>query len=181
MNRAIARAAVVAAVLLGTGGCRNPFDPSADIELTQLTGNYGPSVVIYQAAELGGTTKPFSNWTVTCHFTYKNKVAAYLTSVTVTYTDMDGNPVTAYKSIGGRTFKITFRIEGVRDNTGSDEGEGSGTSLSLRVVDGRVLDEITSSSYPGDKVMYANVVLRGQDDNGYDLRLEGRIAIFLYP
>ncbi|MEK7476959.1 MAG: hypothetical protein AAB152_15150 [Candidatus Coatesbacteria bacterium] len=183
MNRTFARVAIAAAVLLAAGGCRNPFDPSADIELTRLevtgNGSYGgTSIVIYQT-ELAGPTYAFGDWVVTCRFTYKNKVSAYLNSVTITYTDIDGNPVTAYKAVGGRTFKITFRIPGVRDDNFYYEGEGIDSSLSLRVVDLKVIEELKAPP-PGSKVIFADIVLRGQDDNGYDLRLEGRIAIFVY-
>jgi len=184
MKRAL-QMAVTTAALLVAGGCRNPFDPSADIELARIYVQFSgaTSIAIYQSQDLQNLTQLTSawRWTVNCHLVYKNKVSAYIDSVNITYTDSAGNAVTSYKSIGGRSFRVTFRIEGVRDNTSTDESEGGATTLSLNVVDRRVIDELISPSYPSDKVMFANIVLRGEDANGYDLRLEGRIAIFLYP
>lgn len=177
--RAILALTVAAAALTS---CRNPFNPSADIELTRMTANGGQCIVIRQANDLSNPSSiPYWNWVVNCHFTYKNKVSAVITSITITYSDSENNPVTAYKSIGGRSFKTSFRIEGTASIATWDETEGAASDIGVWVVDRRVIDEITSPSYPSDKVMFANVIFRGQDANGYDVRLEGRISIFLYP
>lgn len=181
MPRALRIAAASLVGVLCAGGCRNPFDPSCDIELTQLSATTGTTIYIYEAWLPTSGIYDFSDWTVTARFMIRNKVAATINSITITYTDLDGNPKTAYKSTGGRTFKMSFRLAPVTSNGEFGDGEGRTTSLQIYVVDQRVMEELRSSSIPYNKVMIANILFRGVDENGYDIRLEGRIAIFLYP
>ncbi len=168
-------AALFMAAALATG-CRNPFDPDCDVELTSLAAN-GHYIVIFSGSIPSSGSINFDPWKATATFTVKNKVSAVITSVSISYTDLDGNPVTAYKATGGRSFKTTFRLPGV---TGNNQGEGQQTSIELYVVDKKVLDELQSPSYPTNKFMFADIVFRGEDENGYDIRLEGRIAIYYY-
>jgi hypothetical protein len=167
-------AAFLPVVLLATG-CRNPFDPSCDVEFTALIAGNMNSVFIYSYQIPGSGTINFDPWKVTAQFLVRNKVAAL-----ITYTDLDGNEVTAYKATGGRSFRTTFRLAPMTSNSPASQGEGTETTISLYVVDKKVLDELLSPSYPTNKFMFANIVFRGEDENGYDVRLEGRIAIYYY-
>lgn len=195
MSRSISRpgvlVALVATVALASGGCRNPFNPSADIELAQLISNNnnganGNDVIIYPS-ELGSSTLPTQNWIVTASFVIKNKVAATITSVNIQYTDLDGNPVTTYRATGGKSYKTTLLIHPMTDDNNAGDfsysggfGEGAPGSMAIYLVDRNVTNEISAPGYPGNGFMFAIVTFRGQDDNGYDFVLSGKIGIKYY-
>lgn len=171
--------------LVATGGCRNPFEPSSDIELTHVesaTGTDGQgSTLLVHSSHASAVPLDLGRWRVRFRVVIRNKVSVYLNSAAITYTDLDGNEVTSYRNIGGRSLKFTLLCRGVVDNAefgdGDNEVEGRATTFDLFVVDSPVIQTIKSSSYPATKVMIASIILRGEDENGYDVRLEGQIAI----
>lgn len=184
MRRAIAPL-LCGLALLATGGCRNPFEPSSDIELTHIesaNGSFGQgATLMVHSSDASAVPLVLDRWTVRFRVVIRNKVSVYLRSAAITYTDLDGNEVTSYRNIGGRNLKFTVLCRSVTDNAefgdGDNEAEGRATTFSLFVVDSPVITAIKSSSYPATKVMIASIVLRGEDENGYDVRLEGQIAI----
>lgn len=165
--------------LLLTGGCRNPFEPSSDIELARLQSNGTGSgaTILVHANDAAQTQLNLNLWKVSVRVVIRNKVDVYLTSASITYTDYDGNEVTSYRSIGGRNLKFTVFCRGVTDDTAFGETEGAAKDFDLYVVDANVIRELRSPSYPDTNVMFANIVIRGEDANGYDVRLEGQITI----
>jgi len=190
MSRSIDRACLgvpaLLAVTLTLAGCRNPFNPSADIELAQLVAvNYADEVVIYPSQlSGGGSTLPIDQWVADAQFVIKNKVSATITSVNIVYTDLNGNEVTAYKATGGKTYKTTLRLHPMWDDNNSGGfsysggfSEGEGTLMQIYIVDRQVINEITAPGYPADKFMFAVVTFRGQDENGYDFKLSAKIGI----
>lgn len=172
-----------ALVLVLVTGCRNPFEPSSDIELTTITasgwggGQNNGSTVLVHATDAASATVDLNRWRTSIRVVIRNKVDVYLTSASIVYTDLDGNEVTSYRSIGGRNLKFTIFCRGVQGSGEFDETEGSGTTFDLFIVDVAVLRELQSPAYPDTNVMFANLVLRGEDANGYDVRLEGQLTI----
>jgi hypothetical protein len=177
--------ALALAATLATG-CRNPFNPSSDIELATFSAvNYSDEIIIYPSQISGGNgTLPIDNWVADAVFVIKNKVAATITSVNIVYTDSNGNQVTAYKATGGKTFKTTLRLHPMNDDNNAGGfgyqngyGEGEGTVMQVYMVDRQVINEITAPSYPANKFMFAIITFRGEDDNGYDFKLTAKIGI----
>ena len=174
------------ALTLAAAGCRNPFNPSCDIELAEFKADsYADEIIIYPSQLSGGGNLQIANWRATATMVIRNKVAATLTSVNIVYTDLDGTEVTTYKTSGGKSFKVNLRLAPMSDNNnpggGSGHQEGSGSTVTLYMVDRQVINEITAPGYqPGNKFMYATVTFRGEDDNGYDFKLVGKIGIKYY-
>ncbi len=171
--------------LLVVAGCRNPFNPSSDIELAQLRSNgngVGDDITI-QSADLNVPNPFYARWAAIAGFVIKNKVAATLTSVNIVYTDYYGNEVTAYTTTGGKTFKLVRRLTPMDDRNAVSSynpnyGEGSGTDLTIYPIDPLVKATFTPSYTP--KFMLATITFRGEDDNGYDWKLVGSIGIKVY-
>ncbi len=175
----------ILAVLVLSCGCRNPFDPQVDIELERIFvgSQFNPEHEI--AVRSTETTPPidFTIWIVNVDFLIRNKVGVTLRSINIVYTDSDNNPVTVFDA-DGRTFKILARLDPLQDtgfgaygSAGSTSGEGRTTTIRIFVVDANVITAFQSPTYPIDKVMFATLTFRGVDDNGYDVKLSGRITI----
>src|SRR6185436_18733619 len=116
------RLAAISVAELLAAGCNNPFDPKADVELTDMIDNGGSTEVRVFQTDVpgGGQPLPLYLWAVRCQFVVKNLVGVNLTSVDITYTDLNGNEVTAYKTTGGRHFKFAYRLDPVSNNGGTD-------------------------------------------------------------
>ena len=178
MTRAGA-ARIAATVALATilGGCINPFNPSARVELASITANGSTSELIAQYADLTRTTINYNLWTVSCHVVVKNTVAVNLSSVNIMYTDIEGNPVTAYATSGGRNYRMMARIEGLNGgNMNYTTAEGNAADIGVQLIDYVVLTELVQ----GAKILYVTITFMGQDDNGYDVKVSGTVTIRVY-
>jgi hypothetical protein len=168
--------AAAAGLLLLAAGCRNPFNPSADIEMYELE----PSELVIQKSDVPTTGTPwYPNWSVTCRFLIRNKVGVNIKSVNLVYTDVAGNLVTAYRLTGGKNYKMAARLTPVNrdgDIIWGVEAEGIGTDLSIWAVDRNVIEEIVAES-GNNRVIVLHITFRGEDDNGYDVKLSGEVNI----
>lgn len=170
--------------LLLTGGCRNPFEPSSDIELTRIlaTGSkqgQGGATILVTASDASSTQPNLRWWTTSFRVVIRNKVSVYLTSASIMYTNEAGDDPTSYRSVSGRNLKFTVFCPGVTDDTSFDMTEGHQTDFDMFIVDKNVLQALKSlqSNITEQPVIFANIVIRGEDENGYDVRLEGQITI----
>ena len=163
-----------------TLSCRNPFNPAAEVELVQMTtvANFVEEweILIYSGCCSAGSPIDYTQWQVTATFVIKNKVGVVLNSVNIIYTDYDGNPVTLYKDTGGRNFKIIARLDPVQAGPEFDFNEGHQNLVTLFVVDPQVIAEFQAATL-SPQVMFATVTFRGVDDNGYDVKLSGKMTI----
>jgi hypothetical protein len=170
-----------ALLLAGLAGCRNPFDPSSDVELAQVWNSRGGQNVLIYATEIPASgSLNLDPYVIRFDVLIRNKVDVTLTSATATFTDVNGVPVTPYQSTGGKSFTIFQRVEGVTNNDEFSNSEGRVTSFGLFIVDTRVVQTFQNTPPPGN-IMYCRIVLRGEDENGYDVRLEGQIPILYFP
>ena len=174
-------ARVVLALLAGLGaaGCRNPFSPQADIELAHI---YDASDSARFELRVQRQTPPIQEWVYTTFgmavpiFIVKNKVGVNITKVNIVYTDLAGNPVTTYRTTGGKTFRVLWHMDPRFDFTNSYGGEGVGWGFGIVVLDGNVYTELANQV--GDtKAVIAHLTFWGEDDNGYDVKLTGAITI----
>ena len=178
MLRPARRLPALLLALAALAGCNNPFDPKSDVELAELAPH---DIIIYQTQiPGGGAALNLNDWTVLAEFVVNNKVGVNLTSVDITYTDLNGNEVTAYKTTGGRHFKFAYRLEPVTNNDRFDFGEGLSSAVTLYVVDRNVITELQSPAYPSNHFMFAAITFRGEDDNGHDVKLTGTMTIKYY-
>lgn len=170
----------VAGALLLPAGCRNPFNPSSDIQLVEINTSEGAEwgttymeIGIY-SNQVNTTPIDFTRWPVRFYFRIENKVGVTLRRMNVVYTDYDSKPVTVYGA-AGRDSELLLRLDGIDRNA---VGTTATTwTIIFYIIDDSVLRELMSPSYPPDKVMIANITFRGEDDNGYDVRLSGSTTI----
>ena len=170
-------------VLSLAGGCRNPFNPAAEVELASMTTQFGNEweIFLFSGCCSGGTTINYSTWEVDCSFVVKNKVGVRLTDVNIIYTDFQGNQVTLYKDSGGRNFKFLARLEPLSAGPGFNFpfGEGQNSVIPMFVVDPQVIAEFQAGTL-APQVMFATITFRGVDDNGYDVKLAATMTIKAY-
>lgn len=182
MSSRRATAPVLAAALLGAllaTGCRNPFMPSSDVTLNAIginSSNLGgidyPLVEMpVFAADFAGVNANYDPYRIFVAFEVHNKVAVTIYSVNIAYTDLAGNPVTVYASTGGKFIKLQARLSSVTDNTG-----GNGTMIVLSVLDRYVVAQLEDPAFT-PKYINCELTFRGEDDNGYDVKLAGKFSI----
>jgi hypothetical protein len=183
MTRTARTIPLVLLCLTFAGGCRNPFNPSADIELVEVT-NTSPDASRTQlwvncTSILSAGTVWYTNYRSTLHFVVKNKVLVTIRRVRMVYTDPLGNEVTTYKNVGGRTFNTLYRFDSPTNNNQANYnyGEGVDNTIDLYPLDSKVLETI--DGYPYD-IMYVTYTIYGDDENGYDVRLSATTTIVLF-
>jgi hypothetical protein len=153
-------------------GCRNPFLPSSDVDTGYLgSANMENTREIPVFATDFGSSPNYYKYRLTVNFFVKNKVGLSITSVNMTYADMSGNPVTAYKASGGKTMKFMARLNGAVDNTNPQY-----TTLELLVIDSKVIETLQDPVL-NPKYMNCTLTFRGEDDNGYDVKLTQQFTI----
>jgi len=179
LTRLIAVCGIAAAVITSRG-CRNPFNPSTDIYIREIvatnqwTNNMQfPEMGVYDN-HVNAPPYVYSNWQVTTRFVIRNKVGVNISRVNIVYTNYHGDPVTGYGATG-REFLFMIRLDPYDPGFG---GFGTNeTAVTLFLIDETVLSELLSPSYPSDHIMIATMTFIGEDDNGYDVKLSGKITI----
>ncbi len=166
--------------LVPLAGCRNPFSPSADVELIRMSGNRGYNEIqVEQETTLN--EGHFQGWRAFALFIVRNRVGVNIRSVNIVYTNMAGEEVTPYRTSGGKSYKLSARLEPVPDqqaptNYGATGTYGMERTLDVYVVDRKVYE--TLENMPGTNlVIIAHVTFFGEDDNGYDVKLSSSISI----
>lgn len=193
MTRTIKTLPLVLLAVAMAGGCRNPFNPSADIELAEITCSNKdtssndnkvqvtrPSLWINCTYLKTLSTIDYTQYTATMNFVVKNKVIVTIRRISMVYTDPLGNEITLYKNVsGGRTFSTLYRFSfPANNNSGSGSyGEGVANSIELYPIDSKVYETI--KAYPYD-TMYVTITAYGDDENGYDVRLSGTVTITFF-
>jgi hypothetical protein len=180
-KRAVLAVMTAAAAILTASGCRNPFNPQSDIELVEISNStpvaYSAELLINCSTILAQTTVEFNRYQSYLHIVSKNRVIATLRRIRMVYTDPLGNPITAYKDTGGRSYSILERLAPQAGNAAYGYGEGTDTQLTVYPIDNKVLEELDGYQYG---TMYLTFTLYGDDENGYDVRLSGTTTIKLY-
>jgi len=169
-GRLIAFAASMAAVVL-ISGCRNPFLPSADISISNIS---AAESALLNSAELPvyNSTPNYYSYRVRVDFLLLNKVGVNITSVNIFYTDQYGVPVSDYKKSGGKNLKLRQHMTPPANN----DPNGRTESIELLVLDPQIYTAILEPTLT-PKYILATMTFRGEDENGYDIKLTAQITI----
>ena len=170
------RIAALAMALAGTAtlaGCRNPFLPSSDVETAYvyLNGVSESREIPVFKIDFPAADPKYFKYRLTVTFAVNNKVGISLTSVNMSYADSNGNPVTSYKTSGGKTLKFMARLNGAINNTGPGY-----SYVELLVIDSKVIEALDDPVL-SPKYITCTVTFRGEDDNGYDVKLTEQFTI----
>jgi hypothetical protein len=168
--RRLAALLAIAISLVPLGGCRNPFLPSTDISIPgiEFPGiGSTPEMTVFAA-----TTVDYYMYRTTVYFTIHNKVDVVISSANITYTDLAGNPVSAYAATGGKNVKLKCRLYAPLTN----DPNGNITALTLLALDTRVYEALQDPTL-SPKYIICTMTFRGEDDNGYDVKLTAQFTI----
>ncbi len=176
-------AAAATALLLATG-CRNPFLPDADISISGITmptmtyiANL-PEMPVFAFDFPSGSPGQYTNYMVRVYFQLVNRVGVSITSVNMVFTDTAGNMVTSYAAVGGKTVKIMTRLEPIDQSSGVAPNSPGGALIGLDflVLDRRVIETLSDPNLQ-PKYLLCTLTFRGEDDNGYDVKLSTQFSI----
>jgi len=152
-------------------GCRNPFLPSADIQVDSI--NFLGDFSELQEMPVFAATTDLNIYQVKVSFWLRNKIDVKITSVNIFYTDLAGNPVTVYATTGGRTMKLQSRLYAP---TNYDATTRTTPDITLLALDRRVFDALLDPTLT-PKYILCTMTFRGEDDNGYDVKLSTQFTI----
>ncbi len=174
-------------VLAFAVGCRNPFDPSADIRLEQFTGNQGLFVEFTQAdAAAGVVLTSLGDQVTPVVLVNYSTVAAQITSYTVVYRQLTaqpgaglapGSPIPSLGGAAGRRFNFIVHIAGLADDTTS-AGFNS-TALYPSIITAELIQYIggpQGNSTIGGGID-CEVIFFGEDHNGHEVKVPGSIHV----
>jgi len=184
MSKRALPSCLIAAVLAlsAASGCRNPFDPEADvifdrffcgatytyvllIERVKVTNG-----VLYGRAEEG---KLF----VGAQLLNSSSVSATIKSYTVVYKDVyTGAPISSCGGSAGRRFYSSLYLSGLNNNTSAY----TTNLLQMKVVTNELLDHIKNNAYTINGGIDCEISFHGVDDNGHDLKIDTTLHIEVY-
>jgi len=162
-------------------GCRNPFLPDSDISIsgvempTMSSLYYLPEMPVFAADFPAGSPGNYSNYMVRVNFRIINRVGVSLSSVNMVFTDTAGNLVTSYATSGGKTVKLMTRLEPADMSVANYPG-GAVIGIDFLVLDRRVVETLNDPNLQ-PKYLYCTLTFRGEDDNGYDVKLTTQFSI----
>ncbi len=160
-------------------GCRNPFMPSADADINRIScnGNTEEISAYFDDLDPASTTPLYGDYVVNVNFILRNKVGIDLTTANMVFTDLAGNPLATAYGATGKTMKLMARLYPMNAANSYDTVQGNLTnSVRLIVIDRRVVDAMMDPSL-SPKFIICKLTLRGEDDNGYDVKLTTDITI----
>jgi hypothetical protein len=183
------RRVVLAAAALGLiAGCRNPFDPSADIRLERFFANGGLITIVTQATALNSVDSNGAGiQSVRADFSNFSTVGGNFTSYTVVYRQLPaqpapvnldpGSPIPSLGGAAGRRFYELVHFQGLRDDTNTN---GFNTfSMFPRIITAELLKYIGSglgSSSIGGGID-CEVIFFGEDHNGHEIKVGGVLHV----
>ena len=159
------------ASVMAFSGCRNPFLPSSDVQI----GSIDFPGIFLSPSEMSvfNTGSPnLNDYRVQVVFWILNKVGVNITSVNIYFTDIAGNPVTPYKDSGGKTMRLMTRMAPPTSN----DPNGNTYGITLLALDRTVWDTLADPTLL-PKYIYCTITFRGEDDNGYDVKLSAQFTI----
>lgn len=188
MNRASVRSLLLVLTGLTFLGCRNPFDPMAEIRLERFFANGGLFTIVNQSTALtsvdsGGAgiqqaVAEFSNFsTVGGVFTSYNVVYRQLTAQPSPINLPAGSPIPSLGGASGRRFYIRNHFQGLRDN--SNTNGYNLFDVFTRIITAELLNYIgsgTGASTIGGGID-CEVVFFGEDHNGHEIKVNGVLHV----
>lgn len=174
-------------LLLGSAGCRNPFDPEADLRMWRIDAcGGGPVVQILQSdALVGAMTNTCLQRVIATVLNYSS-VQASLTSYSVVYRQISaqtgacpqppGSPICSLGGAGGRKFAIREHVDALTNNA----SENTQTDVWMMVLTPEVLTYIGTNTSTIGGGIDMDITLFGTDHNGHDVKVGGTIHIEVY-
>jgi len=172
--RRLAALLAITVSVVAASGCRNPFLPSADIQISAVSFPDSTLSGVVEMPVFFAITPSYTTYRVKVSFWMRNKVDVNITSVNLFYTDLAGNPVTAYAASGGKTIKLMSRMYAPTSNN-PDPASATG-ELIFYALDTQVYQALLDPTL-SPKAINCIMTFRGEDANGYDIKLTAQFSI----
>jgi len=176
-------ALAVVATMAVLGGCRNPFNPSARIRFDRFfVGSENlPSLTIpYSTAgtlATGPTSTVLQTIRTKAQLSNASSVPGKITGYNVVYRQIsDGQPIAVCGGAAGRRFSALIYIPFLADNSKTKEVLPNDGAYVL-IVTSELLTYISTAPATVNGGIDCEVTFYGEDDNGYDIQVEGVLHI----
>ena len=177
-------------IIAASAGCRNPFDPTADIKLIRFFANGGLFVTVEQVQAINDITNSTGVQNVRADFANYSTVPAEFTSYTVVYRQLTaqpapvnlpaGSPIPTLGGAAGRRGYFRWNAGSLLDNT--NPVGYTVTSLFPRVITAEFLSYVGGSlgtSTIGGGID-CEIIFFGTDDNGHEVKIDGTLHVDIY-
>jgi len=163
-------------------GCRNPFDPEADVVFDRFfCGSlYSPVLLIDRKLVTNGTLYTrvqAGQLFVAAQFLNFSSVYTSFVSYTVVYRDVyTGAPISSCGGAAGRRFYSSFLVNALANNTSSN----TSTATDIAVVTNELLDHIKNNAYTINGGIDCEISFAGVDGNDHDIKVDATLHIEVY-
>ena len=188
MRRALSTAAIPL-LLAALAGCRNPFDPSADV----IIDHFNPRMQSLNQAEwstqipLPGTSWDMNVQYIQIFMRNFSTVGVSFTSYTVVYRQVAAqqtvipplpanSPIAAVGGAEGLTFKIVTHLPGMRSSNDVNYQE---RSWEIQIVTDNLLQYINNTETKSGGID-CEITMHGTDHNGHDVTATGVFHIEVF-
>jgi len=177
-TRRIFTAAAVAA-MVALGGCRNPFNPSARIRFDQFYcgPNATPVLRITQTSastDAGDITKFFPDMATQVGLINDSTVPGKITGYNVVYRQLStGQPIAVCGGAAGRRYQTLITLPALASNYSANIN----TKRYIMIVTDELMTHIATDLSTVSGGIDCEIIFYGEDDNGYDLQVEGVLHI----
>jgi hypothetical protein len=183
MRRAISLAAIPL-LLAALAGCRNPFDPSADV----IIDHFEPRMQSLNQSDWNNQiTQPWGVQSVNIFVRNFGTVGVSFTSFTVVYRQVAdqplavpplpaNSPIAAVGGAEGLTFKIVVHLLGLQSAYNSSQER----SWNIQVVTDNLLRYIGEHTETKSGGIDCEITMHGTDHNGHDVTATGVFHIEVF-
>jgi hypothetical protein len=181
---------LVAAAVAGlVAGCRNPFDPTADIRFRRFQANSGYIATI-NADPTNVTNIINSKWdsfySVTMEISLYSSVPVSWRNYTVVYRQVaeqvaqcglpPGSPICSLGGAGGRRFPMRVHSRGLLSNDSVPVTD----TISLRPFSEEFLKYVSGNGEAVSGGIDVDITVQGEDHNGHDVEVSGTLHVEVY-
>jgi len=175
-SRVLGTAAVLAALV--QGGCRNPFNPPAQIRFDRFYAgeNFAQVLSIKQtdALSIGKDAANINRLRTTAQFSNTSTVRGTITGYTTVYRQISsGKPIESCGGAAGRRFSTVIMVDGLKSN--------AATSLQaftpIMMITSELLSHISTDLTTLNGGIDCETTFYGEDENGYEIEVEGVLHI----
>jgi hypothetical protein len=173
-------ALLLVALMVLSGGCRNPFNPDARIRFDRFyAGTTGLPILTIQQNQASTLKNSIATvGQIQCQVALSNKstVPGRITGYNVVYRQLStGLPIPSCGGAAGRRFQTHFIVTALGSNYST--AQDAVIPRYVEMVTDELLTHIATDLSTVDGGIDCEVTFYGEDDNGYDIKVEGVLHI----
>ena len=178
MNTGRFLALTLTAIMTVLAGCRNPFNPSAQIQFDRFYAGtsfaYALPIKQASAGSMASSSANLPELLTVVQLSNSSKVSGKITGYNVVYRQLsNGQPIATCGGATGRRFNTYFNIQALSSNA---IPSATGQHV-LGIVTAELLTYISMNLTTVNGGIDCEVTFYGEDDNGYDIQLDAVLHI----